>query len=257
MYHQLAQVPGRRDSGSSSEAFPTFHHSAPLGRLEDGTRRGVVSDRSAEVMRRVKTRMQQGRLQASQTVPVPRPDSPSALEFGLTAIQRANVLARLAGGEGNSASLHMQCAYAEFRASSSSHPSLGSGGSISSRGGGSSPAVAGSAPAAAVYPQENTDPWGFSASLAMLQLAASEPPAAVLPCWLADRGAAADTAWDRHPAGSRDDSRPTGVWDCHLAPRVTSFPPQRASGRSIQSDGNSDVNSNGRKSVSFFDDRTL
>ena len=249
--HQRA-LQGQRDEGTGSGvvAPATIRHSSP-------PRRGVVSEGAAEVMRRVKMRMQQGQLQASQSMLVPPGNTHSALEFGLTSIQRANIMARLASGGSSAASvasLHVQCAYAEFRAASFSNPSPGRGGSALSRGGGSAPAgrggsasaAAGSAPAAGMYPLDGTSPRRLSAALSALPPAAPGQPAAAVSSRLRDlRGSAAGTALDRSPAGS---------WDGHVTPRVASLPPQRSSVRS--SDGNSDDNSRRRKSVSFLGDNT-
>ena len=258
--HRQRALQARLDDGASSGVLPpTIRHSSPPVRRGDGTRRGVVvSEGAAEVMRRVKARMQQGQLQASQPLLVPPGNTHSALEFGLTAIQRANVMARLASGGSSSAasvaSLHVHCAYAEFRAASFSNPSSGGGGSALSRGGGSAPAgrggsasaAAGSAPAAGMYPLDGTSPRRLSAALSALPPAAPGQPAAAVSSRLRDlRGSAAGTALDRSPAGS---------WDGHVTPRVASLPPQRSSVRS--SDGNSDDNSRRRKSVSFLGDNT-
>ena len=250
--HQRA-LQGQRDEGTGSGvvAPATIRHSSP-------PRRGVVSEGAAEVMRRVKMRMQQGQLQASQSMLVPPGNTHSALEFGLTSIQRANIMARLASGGSSAASvasLHVQCAYAEFRAASFSNPSAGGGGGSAPGGrggsapggrGGSASAAAGSAPAAGMYPLDNAPPWRLSAALSALPPAAPGHLAAAVSPRLKDlRGGAAGTALDLSLAGS---------WDGHVTPRVTSLPPQRSSVRS--SDGNSDGNSRRRKSVSFLGDNT-
>ena len=202
-------------------------------------------------MRRVKMRMLQGQLRASQPMLVPPGDSLSASELGLTAVQRAKALARLAGGGSGAASvasLHVQCAYAEFRASSFSTPPAGGGGSALSRGGGSgsSPTAAvGSAPSAGMYPlMDDIPPWRLAT--ARLPPAAPKPRTAVLP-QPADLRDAADAVWDFH--------HPAGGWDCHITPRAASLT-QQASERRAQGDGNSDGNNRRRrKSVSFMEDR--